>query len=186
MNTAPGAWRSKKMKIQRFATTAVLAAACALPGLASANVVENVTMDFQSGATFTGQVTFLDDFSQATAVSGTLNGGGYGTDPINWIWSNDSYGDASQNQFANYLMDSRPSLYGNYSNWIYLSVDYSNPNELAFVTGGANNMIDYRDAMVQGTIANAVPEPSTWALLLVGIGAMGIGTRRRARAAAAA
>jgi hypothetical protein len=53
---------------------------------ATADVIENVHLDFQSGAQFNGTVSFLNDFSNVDGVNGLLTGGIYGNDFINWIW----------------------------------------------------------------------------------------------------
>jgi len=62
---------------------------------AKADVVNNVNMTFASGASFAGTVSFSDDFTQVTGVSGTLFGyspsifgyvGGDASDPISWVW----------------------------------------------------------------------------------------------------
>src|SRR5690349_6307281 len=41
---------------------AIVAAVTVLPYIANASVIGNVTMTYASGATFTGTVTFADDF----------------------------------------------------------------------------------------------------------------------------
>ena len=45
-------------------------------------------------------------------------------------------------------------------------------------------MTEGRQEVVGGTITTAVPEPASWAMMLVGFGAMGVALRRRAMTAA--
>jgi hypothetical protein len=170
------------MNTPRILSAAALVAACFAPTLASASVVEHVTMNFASGATFSGDVTFADDLSSYTGVDGTLSGGSYGTESINWIWSTNNFSSGTDN-FSNWLMGS--------GHYIQLAYNYSNPAQLTFTSGisysGTDNYINYSDAFVSGTIGNpsAVPEASNLAMLLAGLGAMGLAARRqRARNAA--
>jgi hypothetical protein len=92
---------------------ATIAAASVPPWSAQADVILQVDMTFESGATFSGQVTFLDNFSRYIAVAGTLYGYQYGvsgytdaadSDSINWVWSADNYSIGPKN-FSNWLMD---------------------------------------------------------------------------------
>jgi len=178
------------MKTNHILASIVIAAACITPTMVSANVVEHVTMDFQSGATFMGDVTFTDDLSRYTAVSGTLSGGAYGTDSINWVWSTTNQSGGADN-FSNWLMDGTNQ--GNYSHFIQLAVNYSNPEQLVFTSGvsldGTDNYVNYSDAFVSGTISSttAVPEAGTWAMLGLGLAAIGaISRKKRVRSAALA
>ena len=62
----------------------------------------------------------------------------------------------------------------------------------AFLTTGANNVLTVQgrnngDGAFSGTLvfaaASAVPEPSTWAMMLIGFGAVGFSVRRKRRPA---
>jgi hypothetical protein len=185
--TAPCARRNSEMKNKVFLSIAAVTAACLSPTFASANVVESIDMQFQSGATFVGDVTFTDNFSAATAVSGTLSGAGYGTDSINWVWSNGTNYSTGANNYSDFLMDGPGSGYvstGSYNNWIQLSINYADPNQLVFASGVSygsfDNFVDYVDPMVSGSIngVSAVPEAGTWAMLMLGLGAVGFALRK--------
>lgn len=166
---------------------ATVAAACITPTLARASVITDVDMTFASGATFEGTVTFTNDFSKATAVTGTLSGGGYGTDSINWVWDTSNYSSGANN-YSNFLMDgSPPNAYGH---WVQLAINYADPAHLAFTTGlsygGTDNWVNYSDSFVSGTIS-AVPEADSWAMLMLGVaGLAAVARKRRARSAFAA
>jgi hypothetical protein len=173
------------MNAKNILAAAALAVTCVAPSLAHADVVEHLTMNFTSGATFSGNVTMADDFSHYTAVTGTLSGGGYGTDSFGWIWNSYNFSSGPQN-YSDFLMDNSGG------NWIQLAINYSNPQHLTFTTGvsygATDNYIDYRDAMVSGSIRNlsAVPEADSFAMLLLGLGVVGAFARKsRARVARA-
>lgn len=178
------------MHAKTILAAATLAVACALPSIARADHVEQVDMSFASGATFSGVVTIADDFSQFTGVNGTLTGGGYGTDAINWIWDDINYSTGSNN-LSNFLMDGTgtPGVGGSYAWFVQLAVNYSNPSNLTFTHGasygGTDNYVEYSDAFVSGTIS-AVPETSNAALVLLGLGMVGaLGRKARATRQAA-
>jgi hypothetical protein len=154
---------------------------------AQASVVQSVNMTFQSGATFSGQVTFANDFSIVEAVTGTLNGYQFGTngylgsgsDSINWVWSNGANFSSGADNYSTFLMDGPGSGYSNsgiYSNWIQFAYNYSGAPNLTFTSGvsyGAyDNYVDYQDPLVSGSIG-AVPEPGSLTLLGLGFTSMG-------------
>lgn len=47
--------------------------------------------------------------------------------------------------------------------------------------GGANNSYFNDSTLLRGSIQGPVPEPATWAMMIVGFGAVGYGMRRRAK-----
>ena len=163
-------------------------ALAALAGTASAATV-NLTETFQSGATFTGVLTFSSNYDQLQAVTGTLSGGGYGTDSFNWAWwvgtSQPSVArdqDGNLSTYEDWMMDGTPP--SSWSNFIGLS--WSAPGgafQLALVP--ATNVyyagIDQRDAVVSYS-ASAVPEAGSLAMMLAGLGALGAVARRKRQA----
>lgn len=155
---------------------------------AQATQTVNVSMYFQSGASFSGTVDFTDDFSSYTDVAGTLFGyqGGYytgvGSTSINWVWDTINYSSGANN-FSNWLMNGTP--FGtDYDAFIQLAYNYSDPNNLTFTGGvsvlGTDNYINYSDPLVEGSFEQlqAVPEPSTWAMMLFGFFGLGLAIRR--------
>lgn len=143
---------------------------------AEASVVRNVEMNFQSGANFSGDVTFADDFSSVLGVDGVLTGYqgnttgyvGSGSTTINWIWANGLDFAAGANVYGTFLMDNG-TTFGNYANWIAFTYDFSDINNLVFSGDVYGNMIDYQDPMVDGNIGGtSVPEPTP--LFLLGLG----------------
>ena len=60
--------------------------------------------------------------------------------------------------------------------------DWGSTNEYAFTAGG-----QLQNVLLGGlSLTNGVPEPSTWAMMLLGFGAMGVALRRRRRPTAIA
>jgi hypothetical protein len=187
------------MKIRSTLLGAALAGSMLVGGAAQA-AVEEVNMTFQSGATFSGEVTFASDYSYVTAVSGTLTGYQYGTtgyvgsgsDSINWVWGNGANFSSGAGNYSTFLMDGPGSGYvstGGYSNWIQLSYNYSAAPVLTFTSsasyGGTDNFVDYNDPLAHGSISG-VPETSTWVMMLAGFAVLGFVGHRRSKAASVA
>lgn len=169
------------MKIKHLAAGTAFLVAATLSAGAYASQTKNVSMTFESGGVFSGVVTFADDFSSYSAVNGTLTGGtnGYNS-AITWVWSLGSNYSSGTNNFSSFLMDGSEA--GGWSNFIQFAYNYSSAPVLSFTSGvssgGFDNYVNYIDPMVRGSIA-AVPEPETYAMLLAGLGLMGVVARRR-------
>lgn len=162
-------------------TLIAIASSLVLVGAAHADVNANVNMTFASGGTFSGVVTFADDYSSYHAVTGTLVGGTNSYNSVmSWVWNPTSNFSTGANNFSNWLMDGTQG--GGFTKYIQFAYNYTNAPVLAFTSGvsygGKDNYINYSDAMVSGSIA-AVPEPETYALMLAGLGLMGAVARRR-------
>jgi hypothetical protein len=165
-----------------------------------ARVVEAVNMTFQSGATFSGVMTFADDFSSISAVTGTLSGysSTYGTyyqpgtsTNITWLYNHGTNQTSSPSTFSQYLMDGEDKGANSwYSNFLYFEYNYSNPSALSVTSNtyvyNTSNSPTNHDNLVSATIS-AVPEPSTWAMMILGFVGVGfVAYRRRGQAAALA
>ena len=161
----------------------VLAFGLAFVGRADVPLTVNET--FASGATFEGQVTFLNDYSNLTAVNGTLAGGIYGSDHINWIWDPTiNFASSFGPQYGgNYLMDGTTcgNECGTYTNFIMITWDFSAAPNLTFASPGGvlgtgdrgGNAVNYVDPLVSGTISSAVPEPSAISMLVIMLAGLG-------------
>jgi hypothetical protein len=72
---------------------------------------------------------------------------------------------------------------GGYSHWIQFAYNYSAAPVLAFTSEmsvyGTDNYVDYNDPLVSGTIG--APEPSTWAMMLLGFVSLGFAGLRRTK-----
>jgi hypothetical protein len=150
---------------------------------ASAAIDTTLHLDFASGATFDGVLTFSDTFDALIDVQGTLTGGSYGTSNINWAWW---VGRGANNVAVNYdgvsgtyedwLMDGTPD--GGYANFIGISWYFPAAGALTLNLGA-----DVYHAGVNSAdriVAYRVPEPA--ALALFGLGLLGVGLMRKRRA----
>jgi len=148
-----------------------------------------INMNFQSGATFSGDVTFADDYSQVLGVAGVLHGYTYGgdydgvsDDAISWVWTPGVNYSGTPSTFSTFLMDGPPDSDfgpGGYTHWVSFSYDYSAAPGLTFTDVGLGNNVDYGDHLVAAV--SAVPEPATWVMMILGFGAIGVGLRAARR-----
>jgi PEP-CTERM motif len=166
----------------RALTLAMLTAAALTAGVARADVVDNLTLAYGSGATFEGTLVLSPDFSSIVSLNGTLFGydsasqaqGAGLTDPISASFPFDLapvYGLPSNVVFAQ-ITDS-----GGF-NWLDFGYSYDssgislNPGGQEDLTFSQNvlglNNADFYDPLVSATVTS-VPEPGTLALLSLGL-----------------
>lgn len=155
---------------------------------ANALVVKAADFTFESGAQFTGQISFLDDLSAVASVAGTLTGyqegingyTGIGSTIIDWVWFGGLDFNPSPTQVATFLMDGVDI--NQYSNWISFAYDLSAAPDLLLAPGGTGFgfaiNVDYNDVMVEGSLSS-VPIPPSMLLLLSGLAGIGMMARSR-------
>jgi hypothetical protein len=192
-----------KLRGMVFALTLAVAI-CFAASAAKADQNDAVSMLFQSNATFSGTVTFADDYSSITGVNGILTGYQYGTtgylgsgsDPISWVYSPVTNFAADPGNFSNYLMDGTPT--STFFNVILFSYNYSGgfpvfaATDSAFFFSGTtpvnginpDTFLGSADPIVSGTIL-PTPEPSSLLLLGAGLASL-LGAASKKRLARAA
>lgn len=168
----------------RYLLAAVIISMGLAPFPADAAQIYLADMQFESGASFSGNLTFSDDLSQLTGVSGSLKGYDFSlngpssgsSDAISWIWEPGYNFADSPSTFGTYLMDGSAS---GFNNFIALTYGFAGAPNLQFVTSGIGNAVNGTDYMVSGNIS---PVPLPAALPLFGtaiVGLVGAGARKR-------
>ncbi len=150
-----------------------------LSGQASASIVENIHLDFQSGATFDGTITFNDGYQGMIDTNGLLLGGSYNYntqfDATWWSLTNQTN---PQNYYGQGLLDWLVGG-GHYIGLTWNATASALQGSLSLVdtnysyTFGA---INYSDEIV-GWHTSSVPESSS--LFLLGLGLVGLLARRK-------
>ena len=155
------------------------------PMAANADLIQDLDLQFGSGAIFEGAVRFDDVTGAMLDVDGTITGGYYGNIDINWSWwegtgqTNPQDRDGVGITLEDFLMDGSPI--SGHSNFIAISWFWDNQAVLNLNTTLGYRSINREDPIVRGKFSS-VPEPGTLALFSLGL--LGIGAAKRRKAAA--
>jgi hypothetical protein len=171
---------------------AFAAAAAALPATSANAAVVAVVIDGSAGSfsnpavncagttapcSFTDTATFVTPLG-FNSVSGILNSTFNTSNP------------ATNLNFTSVVLNNSASNFAfNISNGVF---DSASREMIPLISGAVNTLTisgqSFGDASYSGTLSfgqtAAVPEPSTWAMMLIGFGAVGFSMRRRRRASA--
>jgi hypothetical protein len=152
-------------------------------GPVQASFTETLQETFQSGASFSGTITFDSATFTATGVTGTLSGyqygttgfvGGSATDNINWVFD-PTFNSSTLPLVSTILVDADPNspsafgTPGGIYNSIFVTLDFSNPLAPVFTTTPGDNSVNLSDA--------PVPIPAT--LSLIALGGLGMRFKRQ-------
>src|SRR4051812_46464909 len=115
------------MKLFKKLFVVTLAAVALGSGTASANIIEHIHVDLQSGATFDGDITFADHYTAMLGVDGYLAGGTYGNDHMISVFDAAYLGTADDATHAtgingvltDFLLDGDPAV--DYHNYLGIS-----------------------------------------------------------------
>ncbi|MGD0682922.1 MAG: PEP-CTERM sorting domain-containing protein [Terracidiphilus sp.] len=182
--------------LRNLAVVALAVIGLAAASSAKADPTEILNMTFESGATFSGIVTFAPDYSSIEAVTGTLTDYQYGTygytgtgsDSINWIINELNLATPATpgDIYGNFLLDAQPNSFWSCTscfNIIDFTYDYTNAPVLVFdnnpddlfsgeyVPNAVNGGID---PMVSGSLSSTSPVPDPSSLWLLGSGLAGL------------
>ncbi len=156
---------------------------------ASALVVTAADFDFASGAEFTGQISFSDDFSSVLSVSGILTGyqdavtgfTGIGSTAINALFLGGVDFNPLPNQVTSLLTNTVGGPMG-FTNFISFAYDLSSAPNILLAPGGlglgfAIN-VNFTDQLVSGSL-ETIPVPPSVLLFLSGLAGIGVIGRSR-------
>ena len=163
----------------KLVTAALLAMAAAAPAWSQqvpTNVGTSATagsynFDFSVGTVSAGGTILTDNTGHATAITGLVNG----ADAITGL---SSYAGADNNLYST----------GAWVTFAGLSFSTTSLGDFNFYNSGqgyygllssVSNINGYADGQIATANVAAVPEPSTWAMMLIGFMGVGFSTRRR-------
>jgi len=174
----------RKMKKKLLAGLALGVMMISGAGVASANIVEYVNLQFASGAVWNGTITFNDGYLGMIGTDGRVTGGAYDGAYFTWTWL---HGSSQANPF-DFTGD------GLYDDWLVEELDgFGALIGLSWdaATSVTNNSITFtllEDAYYSGLDAsdllvsyNTNPVPVPAAMLLLGSGLAGLAGARLRR-----
>ncbi len=175
------------MKKKLWAVLAVGVMMFGMAGVASATIVENVSLEFASGAVWNGSITFNDGYEGMIATDGYLNGGSNNHLNEHFTWTHFGYygpnpsDGNSDGLYEDWLKSDSSSTEIGLSWDAAISVA-NNAITFSFLTNPYISGINPNDLLVScNSNSNPVPEPAT--LLLMGSGIAGLIAARRKKKA---
>lgn len=156
---------------------------------AHATRLETLSLAFQSGATFSGTVSFTNDYTAITGIDGILTGysatdfsyvGGAATDHISWILNpgyNYNYS-SDPNVFATYAFDGAAGDFTSVNNQLTIAYDFSAAPNLVLAAVGDGNTVNYTDVQVSGGFS-PVPLPGAFPMFAAALAGVATCAQRR-------
>lgn len=145
-----------------------------------ASVIFNVTGTYSDGGTLSGTFTTDDALTTLQSTSLTISGGSLGLDSV--IFNDASYIAAGTQNLPNSFSLLALSSVNKGLSLVFISPLTLSGATLSTASDNFQQFVGTR-TIVSGSVANAnpisVPEPASWALMLIGFAAVGLAFRRR-------
>ncbi len=159
----------------RSRSLAALTATALVAGVAHADVVDNVSLMYQSGATLNGTLVLSNDFSSVVSLDGRLSG----YDPYLLGFQGTGFTDVISGAFPVNLGTDPGTFFtlvfdGTYNNFIDFGYSF---DSTGITLSPITNDVNFFDPVVSASVTS-VPEPTTSALLALGLFSL-VATRRR-------
>jgi PEP-CTERM motif len=190
------------MTIRTWLASAAIAGALAAPGVANATIVDLTISGSLDGHSYTGTLSLDVTDGQATSGTGTLSILGFTNAPLVLITTSSPGNEGNPvgyrandgtdyfNTGKAYPIDTRGLLFDvNTTTPVWgaypLFAIWSNTSQAGYSAAftGVVDGVGYYNIQGSAALSSAVPEPSTWAMLLVGFVGLGFAGYRRATAA---
>jgi hypothetical protein len=190
------------MTIRTWLASAAIAGTLAAPGVANATIVDLTISGSLDGHSYTGTLSLDVTGGQATSGTGTLSILGFTNAPLVLITTSSPGNEGNPvgyrandgtdyfNTGKAYPIDTRGLLFDvNTTTPVWgaypLFAIWSNTSQAGYSAAftGVVDGVEYYNIQGSAALSSAVPEPSTWAMLLVGFVGLGFAGYRRATAA---